>query len=87
MEEMEKAFNLTTTALIDTTRIADERDLKYVEQLILVESRLEKLENTVEMFNSFLEDLKVKVLISALKYKNKNFYLQINLRPKSLSGQ
>lgn len=58
MDEMQLAFNLTTTALLDTIRIADERDLKQNERILSVEKKLEKLNATMESLDSFLGDVK-----------------------------
>ncbi len=58
---MERAFNFTTTALIETMRVSDERDLKQHERIILLEKRLEILQSTMESFNIFLENLKFQV--------------------------
>jgi hypothetical protein len=39
MDEMEIAFNKTSTALVETTRIANERDQKQHEKIIYLEKR------------------------------------------------
>ena len=58
---MQKAFNLTLTALIDTIRVADERDIKQNDRIIMVEKKLDKLKYTVDSLNVFLNDLKFQV--------------------------
>jgi hypothetical protein len=60
---MQKAFNLTLTALIDTIRVADERDIKQNDRIILVEKKLDKMRNTVDSLSSFLNELKFQVNI------------------------
>jgi len=60
---MQKAFNLTLSALIDTIRVADERDIKQNERIILVEKKLDKMKNTVDSLSVFLNDLKFQVNI------------------------
>ena len=58
---MQKAFNLTLTALIDTIRVADERDIKQNDRIIIVEKRLDKIKHTVDSLSIFLNELKFQV--------------------------
>ena len=67
---MQKAFNLTLTALIDTIRVADERDIKQNDRIILVEKKLDKMRNTVDSLSSFLNELKFQVNIFICIIKN-----------------
>lgn len=60
---MQKAFNLTLTALIDTIRVADERDIKQNDRIILVEKKLDKMKTTVDSLSVFLSELKFQVNI------------------------
>ena len=60
MDEMERAFNLTTTALIDTIRIADERDIKQNEKISTMEKRIEKLQQDIETLDLILIEQMVK---------------------------
>ena len=64
MDEMEIAFNKTTTALIDTTRIANERDHKQHEKITALEKRLDKLQKNYESLNSAFKDLKLQVILN-----------------------
>jgi hypothetical protein len=61
MDEMQRAFNLTTTALIDTIRIADERDVKQNEKILIMEKRFEKMQLNVDSLNILLNELKFQV--------------------------
>jgi hypothetical protein len=61
MDEMELAFNKTATALIDTTRIANDRDHKQHEKITALEKRLDKLQKSLETFNLAVNDLKLQV--------------------------
>ena len=70
LDEMQKAFNLTLTALIDTIRVADERDIKQNDRIILVEKKLDKMRNTVDSLSSFLNELKFQVNIFICIIKN-----------------
>jgi len=70
LDEMQKAFNLTLTALIDTIRVADERDIKQNDRIILVEKKLDKMRNTVDSLSSFLNELKFQVNIFLCLIKN-----------------
>jgi hypothetical protein len=63
MDEMQRAFNLTTTALIDTIRIADERDLKQNEKILTMEKRFEKMQLNVDSLNILLNELKFQVIL------------------------
>ena len=63
---MQKAFNLTLTALIDTIRVADERDIKQNDRIILVEKKLDKMKTTVDSLSVFLSELKFQVNIITL---------------------
>jgi hypothetical protein len=58
LDEMEKAFNLTLTALIDTIRVADERDIKQNDRIVIVEKKLEKMKNTIDTLGGFLNEIK-----------------------------
>ena len=70
LDEMQKAFNLTLTALIDTIRVADERDIKQNDRIILVEKKLDKMRNTVDSLSLFLNELKFQVNIFICIIKN-----------------
>jgi hypothetical protein len=63
---MQKAFNLTLTALIDTIRVADERDIKQNDRIIVVEKKLDKMKTTVDSLSVFLSELKFQVNIITL---------------------
>lgn len=60
---MQKAFNVTTTALIKTIQVADERDIKQNERIMVVEKRLDKMQQTVDSLSSFLNELEFQVFI------------------------
>ena len=64
MDEMQRAFNVTTSALLETIRIADERDLKQNERIVTIERRVEKMQNSMEALENLLNDLKFQVKIS-----------------------
>ena len=66
MDEMEIAFNKTATALIDTTRIANDRDHKQHEKITALEKRMDKLQKSLDIFNSLLSDLKLQVNFALL---------------------
>lgn len=68
MDEMQRAFNVTTSALLETIRIADERDLKQNERIVTIERRVEKMQNSMEALENLLNDLKFQVKIS-INYK------------------
>ena len=76
MDEMQRAFNLTTTALIDTIRIADERDVKQNEKIILMEKRVEKMQQSIDSLNILLNDLRFQVFLILkliiFPYRNRN---------------
>ena len=61
MDEMQLAFNLTTTALLDTIRIANERDVKQNERIGPLERRLEKALHTLDSLSLFVTELKFQV--------------------------
>jgi len=61
MDEMERAFNLTTSALKDTIRVADERDIKQNERIVALEKRLNTVHESFDVFETFLNDLKLQV--------------------------
>ena len=61
MDEMQRAFNVTTSALLETIRIADERDLKQNERIVTIERRVEKMQNSMEALENLLNDLKFQV--------------------------
>lgn len=61
MDEMERAFNLTTSALKDTIRVADERDIKQNERIVALEKRLSTVQESFDVFETFLNDLKLQV--------------------------
>lgn len=61
IDEMQRAFNLTTTALIETIRVADERDVKQNEKIIAMEKRVEKMQQNIDSLNLLLNDLKFQV--------------------------
>ena len=82
MDEMERAFNFTTTALIETTRISDDRDFKQHERIILLEKKLEIIQNAIESINTFANNLKLQVNTTCNKNKNK-----INLNNSNLSNK
>jgi Na+/phosphate symporter len=63
LDEMQKAFNVTTTALIKTIQVADERDIKQNERIMVVEKRLDKMQQTVDSLSSFLNELEFQVFI------------------------
>jgi hypothetical protein len=63
MDEMQRAFNLTTAALLDTMRIADERDVKQNEKILVMEKKVEKIQQNIDTLNLKLDDLKFQVLI------------------------
>ena len=69
MDEMERAFNFTTTALIETTRISDDRDFKQHERIILLEKKLEIIQNAIESINTFANNLKLQVNATKIKIK------------------
>jgi hypothetical protein len=60
---MQKAFNVTTTALIKTIQVADERDIKQNERIMVVEKRLDKMQQTVDSLSLFLNELEFQVFI------------------------
>lgn len=64
MDEMQRAFNVTTSALLETIRIADERDLKQNERIVTIERRVEKMQNSMEALENLLNDLKFQVKMS-----------------------
>jgi hypothetical protein len=66
MDEMEIAFNKTSTALVETTRIANERDQKQHEKIIYLEKRLEKLQKYNDAINSSIKDLKLQVTLEII---------------------
>ncbi|CAF0836473.1 unnamed protein product [Brachionus calyciflorus] len=66
MDEMQKAFNLTTSALIDTIRVADERDIKQNEKIILIEKKIDKIEKSLVEVDIFLNEVKLQTY--ALKW-------------------
>ena len=63
LDEMQKAFNVTTTALIKTIQVADERDIKQNERIMVVEKRLDKMQQTVDSLSLFLNELEFQVFI------------------------
>jgi hypothetical protein len=62
MDEMERAFNLTTSALKDTIRVADERDIRQNERIAALEKRLSTVQDSFDVFETFLNELKIQVL-------------------------
>lgn len=64
MDEMQRAFNVTTSALLETMRIADERDIKQNERLVSLDKRVEKMQQSMEAFENLLNDLKFQVIIN-----------------------
>lgn len=62
MDEMQRAFNMTTSALLETIRIADERDIKQNERIVNIERRVEKMQNSMDALESFIDDLKFQVV-------------------------
>lgn len=58
MDEMQRAFNLTTSALKNATRIADERELKLQERIAAVEKRLESTQTFIDSLNLYILELK-----------------------------
>lgn len=58
MDEMQRAFNVTTSALLETMRIADERDLKQNERIVSIERRVEKMQHSIDSLESLLSELK-----------------------------
>jgi hypothetical protein len=61
MDEMESTFNFTTTALKQATRVSDERDHKQHERIIMLEKRLEALQNLCDSYEAIFDDLKFQV--------------------------
>lgn len=60
---MQRAFNVTTSALLETMRIADERDLKQNERIVSIERRVERMQKSMEAFEGLLGELKFQVNI------------------------
>ena len=79
MDEMEIAFNKTSTALVETTRIANERDQKQHEKIIYLEKRLEKLQKYNDAINSSIKDLKLQVNFLNYFHNRNHFSLKIGL--------
>lgn len=61
MDEMQRAFNVTTSALLETMRVADERDLKQNERIKIIERQVEKMQQTIDSLENVLNDLKFQV--------------------------
>lgn len=61
MDEMQRAFNVTTSALLETMRIADERDVKQNERIGSIERRVERMQKSMEALESLLGELKFQV--------------------------
>ena len=55
---MQRAFNLTTSALKNATRIADERELKLQERIASVEKRIESTQTFIDSLNLYILELK-----------------------------
>jgi len=62
MDEMEIAFNRTSSALVESNRIANERDQKLHEKIINLEKRLEKVQKNNDIVNISNKDLKLPVI-------------------------
>ena len=60
MDEMQKAFNLTTSALIDTIRVADERDFKQNDKINFIEKKIEKIEQNLELINKIIDNVEFR---------------------------
>lgn len=58
MDEMQRAFNVTTSALLETMRIADERDLKQNERIGSIEKRVERMQQSIDALDALLTELK-----------------------------
>ncbi|RNA29757.1 SUN domain-containing ossification factor isoform X3 [Brachionus plicatilis] len=63
MDEMQKAFNLTTSALIDTIRVADQRDIKQNEKIFFIEKKIEKMEQNLNEINKFISGVKIQAYL------------------------
>lgn len=61
MDEMQRAFNVTTSALLETMRIADERDLKQNERIGSIEKRVERMQQSIDTLDALLTELKFQV--------------------------
>lgn len=72
MDEMERTFNFTTTALKEATRVSDERDHKQHERIIMLEKRLETLQKLCDSYEAIFENLKFHV-----RFKNIILLLKI----------
>lgn len=64
MDEMQRAFNMTTSALLETIRIADERDLKQNEKIVAIEKKVDKMNQNIDSLESLLNDLKFQVYLN-----------------------
>lgn len=67
MDDMQKAFNLTTTALLETIRVADERDVKQNEKITNIEKRVDKMQKSIESAENLLNEVKFQVIIKPKK--------------------
>jgi hypothetical protein len=69
MDEMQRAFNMTTSALLETIRIADERDLKQNEKIVAIEKKVDKMNQNIDSLESLLNDLKFQVYLNTIYFK------------------